>query len=78
MKVSEVQDTLLRGAFCSIWIFGTLMALMFTLVASNCDYDDPTALFYWHRAFVSLTVVLVAGLTHGYLIWKKDENTKNL
>lgn len=78
MKVSEVQDTLLRGAFCSIWIFGTMMALLFTLVASNCDYDDPTALFYWHRALVSLIVVVVAGLTHGYLIWKKDENTKNL
>ena len=72
VKFSNIQETLLRGAFCSIWIFGTLMALMFTLVASNCDYDDPTAPFYWHRALVSLVVVAIAGLNHGYLIWKKD------
>ena len=72
MKVSEIQNAFLRGAFCSVWIFGTLMSLMFTLVASSSDYDDPFAPYYWHRALGSLVVVAIAGLCHGYLIWKKE------
>ena len=74
MKFAEAQEALLRGAFCSIWVFGTLMALMFTLVASNGDYDDPTAPYYWHRVFGSLVVVVLAGAVHGYLLWKKEKN----
>jgi hypothetical protein len=70
-KVSEILETLLRGAFCAIWIFGTMMALLFALAASNADYDDPTAPFYWHRALGCLIVVALAGFAHGYLLWKK-------
>lgn len=59
--------SLLRGAFCTIWIAAFILTIENFMYASECDTGGPDQITFMLRTIVCLSVGVAAAIAHYYL-----------
>ena len=74
-KLKNLQASLLRGAFCAVWVFGFLLTFYEWLFAIFSDTGSPEKSQFMLQALACGLVATMAAIVHSYLI-KQAANGK--
>jgi hypothetical protein len=66
VKIKLVHDTLLRGAWCVVWMASAVMALGFFMEATTASPEDQH--FYFVRMFICCGCGLLGICMHAHLL----------
>jgi hypothetical protein len=78
MKANVIHNSLLRGGFCALWVFGFMISFFEFLYACTADMGSPEQnMFVLHMCVCAGVGVVGAGV-HAYLIHEaRDKSARD-
>lgn len=70
MLKPKYNNAVLRGGFCTVWMFGLVLGVC-NGAAAVAESDPTVAVGLADRAWICLGVFFVAALAHAFLIGRK-------
>ena len=68
MTLQRLNNTLLRGGFCAVWVFGIIFAFYEFLYVITAYSGSPEQRIFVIHTVACLGVAVVAAFMHGYLM----------
>ena len=72
-----VNNYLLRGGFCALWIFGFAISFFEFLYATTADMGSPEQSRYVLQMCVCAAVGIIGAGVHAYLIREASNEPRN-
>jgi hypothetical protein len=76
-QLKTLQASLLRGAFCAVWIFGFILTFYEWLYAILADTGSPEKSMFMIHALVCGLVGTMAAIVHAHLIRQATDGKRN-